>query len=290
MPELPEVETIRAGLAKRVAGRVIEKAEGGGGRLTRNNPGGVAQVRQSLTGATVIRIERRGKFMWWVLDGPDESLVVHLGMSGQVRTSSPKRQTDLHKHEHLRLTLDDGTLVHFVDPRMFGHLTLSPLETDKRGRQIPKVASHIAPDLLEFDAESDLLELASTVASRHRMIKPMLLDQSVVSGIGNIYADEGLHAAKVHGTQVGSEITEETALAVIRACGAVMTRAMQVGGTSFDSLYVDVEGNPGYFARQLSVYHREDRPCPRCGDTIRRSVIQGRAHYSCPSCQSAPGR
>ena len=229
MPELPEVETIRQGLSKRIVGRTIERAEGDGGRLTRNNPGGAAQVRDSLEGTKILGVERRGKFMWWVLDGPEESLVVHLGMSGQVRTSSPKRVTSFGKHEHLRLTLDDATLVHFVDPRMFGHLTLSPLVIDGRQRVIPKIASHIAPDLLEFDSESDLLELAGIIGSRRRMVKPMLLDQTVVSGIGNIYADEGLHASRIHGTRIGTSLDQCTALAIVRACGAVMARAVRVG-------------------------------------------------------------
>ncbi len=285
MPELPEVETIRRGLDKHLSGKRIVSVEGRGGRLVRNNPGGMVQLRDSLTNAGIKSVERRGKFMWMLLDGRAEStLVIHLGMSGQVRTAThPPAQLD--RHEHVRLTLSDGTVVRFVDPRMFGHLTLSELVEDGRGRQVPEIARHIAPDLLELRDGDDLLELAQRMHTRNRSIKTMLLDQGLVSGVGNIYADEGLFRAGIQGRSVGVSLSVKQLGSLLENTREVMTQAVAAGGTSFDTLYVDADGNPGYFERELKVYGRENEECLVCGGPIVRETIGGRSHFHCTTCQ-----
>lgn len=186
MPELPEVETIRRGIDRHLRGHQIVSVEGGGGRLVRNNPQGMVDLHAHLTNSRVTAVERRGKFMWVEFDEADSALVIHLGMSGHVRILE-ESSDELGRHEHVRLTMDDGQKASFIDPRMFGHLTISRLVEDATGRLVPEVARSIAPDPLE-DAP---LELWTTPMLRtRRFIKTVLLDQTVISGIGNIYADE----------------------------------------------------------------------------------------------------
>ena len=283
MPELPEVETVRRGLAERAVGRRVHKVMGEGGRLARHNPRGVEDLRAHLSGATITGAERRGKWLWLHLDHSNLSLVVHLGMSGQARIST-SGGTPLAKHEHLRLIFEDGTHVSFVDPRTFGHLTISPLTHDRTGRLIPAAATALAPDPLEEVAASVWTE---PMLRTRRAIKTALLDQNVISGIGNIYADEALFRARIPGRTPGRDLGEKRALGLIDVVRAVMLEALDAGGTSFDSLYVDVEGNPGYFSRSLQVYGREGEPCLECGGTIRREVLTGRSHFHCPTCQAA---
>ncbi len=290
MPELPEVETIRRGLNSRIVGRRIEQVYGLGGRLVRNNPGGIEQVSSALAGASILGVERRGKFMWWVLDGPADSFVVHLGMSGQVRTTTPDGDVPRPpaRHEHLRLLLDNGELISFVDPRMFGQLTVSDLSRDASGRMVPTAVHHIAPDPLELESDEQVTVLARLLHGKDRSVKTMLLDQGLVSGIGNIYADEGLFLAGLHGERAGSKVPVKVLREVLDGCRVVMEQAVEVGGTSFDALYVDVEGNPGYFERQLHVYGREGAACRVCGTEIQRLTVQGRSHFFCPACQRRP--
>lgn len=285
MPELPEVETIRRGLDKHLVGKTIVSVRGQGGRLIRNNPGGMLQLKASLTGARIDSVGRRGKFMWMLLDGPAEpALVIHLGMSGQVRTASepPER---LERHEHVRLTLSGGVAARFVDPRMFGHLTLSEVITDPRERLIPEITRHIAPDLLELQTGPDLLPLAERLHTSKRPIKTMLLDQSLVSGIGNIYADEGLFRSRIQGRSSGSSLSIDRLLELLENTRDVMVQAVAAGGTSFDTLYVDADGNPGYFEHELRVYGREGEECLICGGPIVRQTIGGRSHFYCATCQ-----
>lgn len=285
MPELPEVETIRRGLVKHLAGQRIVSVEGDGGRLVRNNPGGMAQLRSSLTGATILDVQRRGKFMWMVIDGPAEpAFVIHLGMSGQVRTATDAPQ-ELDRHEHLRLMLSTGVAARFVDPRMFGHLTMSQLVPSVDGRMVPEIALHISPDLLEIQSEDSLVQLADRMHQKSRPIKVMLLDQALVSGIGNIYADEGLFRSGIHGSRLGTDLGDDQILEVLRGTRQVMKEAVAAGGTSFDTLYVDADGNPGYFERELRVYGRSGQECLVCGREISRDVIGGRSHFFCGSCQ-----
>ncbi len=284
LPELPEVETIRQGLAKRVVNHRIEQVLGTGSRLVRNNPQGMADLHAHLGGARVAAVSRRGKFMWMEFEESDFALVIHLGMSGQVRVRR-RLPAEPGRHEHVRLLLDDGTAVSFVDPRTFGHLTISRLHEDVTGRHVPETMRAVAPDPFE-DVPREIF--TSALAKTRRHVKTALLDQSVVSGIGNIYADEALFRARFHGTVRSADLAQEDAATVIDAARLVMGRALQVGGTSFDALYVDTEGNPGYFERSLRVYGRVGRPCRDCGTTIAREVVGGRSHFFCPQCQPVP--
>lgn len=288
MPELPEVETIRRGLAEHLTGRTVETVEGEGSRLVRNNPGGLTQLKTALLGARIKSVERRGKFMWLVLDGPaEEAMVIHLGMSGQVRTARRPRK-ELDRHEHLRLRLSDGSYVRFFDVRMFGHLTVTELGQDPTGRWVPSLALHIAPDLLELKDRAAILALAQRFEKSQRAVKTMLLDQRLTSGVGNIYADEALFRTRTHGAKTGKDLGAQKLTEVLVAARDVMGQAVKAGGTSFDELYVDVDGNPGYFERELRVYGRKGRACRDCGTPIARLVIGGRSHFFCPTCQPEP--
>lgn len=282
MPELPEVETVRRGLATHLEGATITSVDGVGGRLVRHNPGGMADLKSALSGTQISGAQRRGKYMWLTFTDRDYALVIHLGMSGQVRVNvrAPKQ---LARHEHVRLSLEGGKRVRFIDPRTFGHLTVSPLQVDRLGRTIPAAAAKLAPDPLEDASAKTWTE---PMRRTRRPIKTVLLDQSVISGIGNIYADEALFQVSINGREPGVSLSEATANSVVDAARAVMTAALAQGGTSFDSLYVDTEGNPGYFSRRLQVYQRAGRACPRCGDLIERTVIAGRSHFFCPTCQA----
>lgn len=284
VPELPEVETIRRGLHTHLVGQEIVSVEGTGGRLVRNNPQGLTDLEAHLPGARVSGVSRRGKFMWLDLERRDVSLVIHLGMSGQVRVDKnpPSR---LARHEHLRLTLSNGHGVRFIDPRTFGQLTISMLTVDPLGRRIPVVASGLAPDPLE---DAPISTWIQPILRTRRPIKTVLLDQTVISGIGNIYADEALFRAGVSGFVPGNSLSDAGATSIVEGAREVMEAALRKGGTSFDSLYVDAEGNPGYFSRRLQVYKRAGKGCPTCGAPIRREVISGRSHFFCPVCQAPP--
>lgn len=281
MPELPEVETIRLGLEKHLVGKRIRSVEGAGGRLVRNNPQGVSDVVGLVTHRTIEAINRRGKFLWLTFPDCDQAFVVHLGMSGQVLYHQ-QRPTHLLPHEHLRFVLDAGGAVSFVDQRTFGHLTVSDLTTDELGRSIPHSSRHIAPDIFERDDYSSLLPRLRKV---NRPIKTVLLDQHIVSGLGNIYADEALFRAGIRGHHLASSLSEDEVQDIYRNARLVMTEAIEAGGTSFDELYVDADGNAGYFARELLVYGRQGLPCPRCGAPIRKVSLQGRSHHYCKVCQ-----
>lgn len=284
MPELPEVETVRAGLAPRIEGRSIRQVVGKSGRMFRKNPGGFKQAQLTLSAAGITGVHRRGKFMWLTLGGEEEgdlAFVIHLGMSGQVHWQSPASAgPGQAKHEHLWVELSDRSGISFVDQRTFGHLTVSPL-TRSGMRLVPELMAHIAPDPLEEDFSWETVTRRG--ANSQRKIKTLLLDQELVSGIGNIYADEALHMAGLAGHLPGGELSAEDWHVLLEAAKKVLLRALKAGGTSFDALYVDVEGNPGYFARSLAVYGRAGRPCRKCGTRIERVRIDGRSHYFCPA-------
>lgn len=307
MPELPEVEVVRRGLEPRTVGRTIEAVEILDARIIRRQVGGADRLRGALVGSRLTAVVRRGKFLWWRLadeHGEDtgEALMGHLGMSGQlrVRTDGPLSApaasegpaSDPHRHRRLTLHLDDGTAIDLIDQRLFGGLWTSPLEPVADGAPaglgspdalIPGGAAAIARDLL--DPAADLPELARAIRRRRAPVKSLLLAQDVVSGIGNIYADEALWAARTRHDTPGEALSQRKALELLRAAGDVMERALEVGGTSFDALYVNVDGRSGYFARSLAAYGREGVPCERCGTTIRRVVFGGRSSHFCPRCQ-----
>lgn len=283
VPELPEVETIRAGIADHAVDKTITDVVGADSRLFRNNPRGLATLTDELPGLTISAVQRRGKVMWLTFNDIPDVLVVHLGMSGQVHVAQEDTgERALKKHEHARIILDGGYTLSFIDPRMFGHLTLSQTVVDEGGRTIPAVIGHIALDPFE---KADLSPIAVRFSRTRRAVKTVLLDQEMVSGIGNIYADEALHAAKIHGSTPAKDLTAGEAEKILKAAREVMARALKAGGTSFDQYYVDTEGNPGYFERALTVYGRHGKACRECGQTIVRTTLSGRSHFFCPQCQ-----
>lgn len=229
-----------------------------------------------MAGATITETARRGKYLWLVLDGED-ALLAHLGMSGQMLITSPDFPVAAHERALFTFT-DGGHDLRFDDQRTFGHLMY-----DEGGAALPSPIAHIARD--PFDPEFDQPAAVARIKSKRTGIKRVLLDQTVVSGIGNIYADEALWAAKVHGEVASSSLSKPRISALIDAARDVMDAALAQGGTSFDSLYVDVAGSSGYFARSLNAYGVAGQPCTRCGTPIVREKFMNRSSYSCPVCQ-----
>jgi len=285
VPELPEVEVVRRGLARWVAGRTIDNVEVLLPRSVRRHLGGPVDFADLLVGRTVTGVERRGKFLWLPLDD-DDAVLAHLGMSGQL-LMQPSDESD-EKHLRVRIRFaDDGRELRFVDQRTFGGLQVQTLGPDLfTGRVVPESAAHIAPDPLE--AVFDVRRLAAALRRRRTGIKRALLDQSLVSGIGNIYADEALWRARMHYARPTSAFTTAQVGTLIGHATDVMQQALAQGGTSFDSLYVDVNGSSGYFERSLEVYGREDEPCRRCGRPIVREPFMNRSSFRCPTCQRVP--
>lgn len=280
MPELPEVEVVRRGLQAHIAGRTITAVQVRHPRAVRRHEPGAADLTARLIGADITGTDRRGKYLWLTL-GPEVALVVHLGMSGQMLLGP------LDRTEHLRIaaTLDDGTALSFVDQRTFGGWQLADL-VSVDGSTVPGPVAHIARDPLDprFDRDA----VVTVLRRKHSEIKRQLLDQTVVSGIGNIYADEALWRAGVNGARVAEKLTRRQLGDVLDAAAEVMREALGQGGTSFDSLYVNVNGQSGYFDRSLNVYGRESHNCRRCGAVIRRDKFMNRSSFSCPRCQPRP--
>ena len=296
MPELPEVEVVRRGLHDHVVGRRIETAHFFGARVTRSHLPGPVDLADRLHANVVRAAQRRGKYLWLALEAPDghlQGLIIHLGMSGQllVEAASAPRQTHLHATFDFA---DGGPQLRFVDQRTFGGMALADLVPDPsavlaaapRSWGVPEAITHIAPDPLEpaFDQRAVIARLKS----RHTAIKRSLLDQGLLSGIGNIYADEALWRAEVHGHREAATMSKPALGRLIDQARDVMLEALGQGGTSFDALYVNVNGASGYFERSLNAYGREGRPCPRCGTPIRREAFMNRSSYSCPRCQPRP--
>lgn len=272
MPELPEVEVVRRGLAGHLTGRRIDAVQILHPRPVRSHPAGVEGMKAHLQGRTIDAVRRRGKYMWLVLDA--DALVVHLGMSGQFRINAPN--DELVRNTRALFTLDDGRQLRFVDQRMFGGLEWVP---DTAECPVP----HIALD--PFDAAFDAGEVARRMRARRTTVKRALLDQRLVSGIGNIYADESLWRAKLHFDHPTERLTQRRAVEVLGHAHDVMTDALAAGGTSFDALYVNVNGESGYFSRSLDAYGREGLPCHRCGSPMVRRQFANRSSFLCPKCQ-----
>lgn len=276
MPELPEVEVVRLGLDEHVVGRAVTAVEVLDPRSVRRHGPGPSDFAARLVGRRVDAARRRGKYLWLVLDD-GSSVLTHLGMSGQALICDPDAATP----RHLRITvdLDDGRQLRFVDQRIFGGMAVS--DTDP-----PTEIAHIAPDPL--DPGFDVARVVSLMRRRRTGVKRALLDQTLVSGVGNIYADEALWRARLHYARStrGLRIAEATEL--IRHVHDVMTEALAQGGTSFDALYVNVNGQSGYFDRSLNAYGREGDPCDRCGAMIVREPFMNRSSYRCPACQPRP--
>ena len=276
MPDLPEVEVVRRGLDDHVRGRTIATGVIRHPRAIRRHVAGPENLAARMIGATVTGTARRGKYLWLILDERD-ALLMHLGMSGQVLITSPEAAVAAHERARFTFT-DGGSDLRFDDQRTFGHLMY-----EEDGAVLPSPIAHIARD--PFDPQFDQAATIARIKTRPAGIKRVLLDQTLVSGIGNIYADEALWAVKVHGETAASSLTEPRISAVIDAAREVMAAALAQGGTSFDSLYVDVAGSSGYFSRSLSVYGLAGHPCTRCGTPIVREQFMNRSSRLCPVCQ-----
>ncbi|HEX6917149.1 MAG TPA: bifunctional DNA-formamidopyrimidine glycosylase/DNA-(apurinic or apyrimidinic site) lyase [Phycicoccus sp.] len=282
MPELPEVEVVRRGLADHVLGRTVVDVELRGHRVARRHVAGPQDLTDRLAGRRIDAVRRRGKYLWWDLED-DLGLLLHLGMSGQLLVEDPAAPDEKHLHARFRFA-DGGTELRFVDQRTFGGLALADLAPD--GTPLP--IAHIAPDLLE--PAFDRAGVVRRMKGKDSAVKRVLLDQTVVSGIGNIYADEALWRAGVHGERPASALSRPRLGAVLDHAADVMREALDQGGTSFDALYVNVNGASGYFDRSLAAYGQAGRPCPRCGTAIRREAFMNRSSFSCPRCQPRPRR
>ncbi|MDA2893011.1 bifunctional DNA-formamidopyrimidine glycosylase/DNA-(apurinic or apyrimidinic site) lyase [Mycolicibacterium sp. BiH015] len=280
MPELPEVEVVRRGLAAHVTDKTITAVRVHHPRAVRRHEAGPADLTARLLDATITGTGRRGKYLWLTLSD-QSALVVHLGMSGQMLLG------EVPNENHLRIAalLDDGTTLSFVDQRTFGGWMLADL-VDVDGTEVPTPVAHIARDPL--DPLFDRNRVVDVLRRKHSEIKRQLLDQTVVSGIGNIYADESLWRAKINGARLASGISKAKLAALLDAAADVMTDALGQGGTSFDSLYVNVNGESGYFDRSLDAYGREGEPCRRCGAIMRRDKFMNRSSFYCPRCQPRP--
>jgi formamidopyrimidine-DNA glycosylase len=248
-------------------------------RPVRRHITGPADFRAALEGRGILAARRRGKYLWLPLDNGD-AILGHLGMSGQMLVQPP--DTPDERHLRVRFTFeDDGPELRFVDQRMFGGLAVS-----RGGAELPPEIAHIARD--PMDPHFDDAAFVAKVRKRSSAVKRILLDQTVVSGIGNIYADEALWRSELHGERLGTKLKRAQLERLLAGVRAVMTAALANGGTSFDALYVNVNGQSGYFERSLEVYGQEGRPCSRCGTAVSRVHFMNRSSYFCPGCQPRP--
>ena len=337
MPELPEVETVRAGIERHVVGRAVATAQVLNPRAVRRDLAGPEGFAAAMAGRTFLRAERRGKYLWFALDDraaarpmaesaivsgtqpsgifrgdtplpggnppgppspypPTEALLAHLGMSGQLLVGDPDRPLSPHVRARFTFT-DGGPDLRFTDQRTFGHLMMVPFAIAHTShddhadtavaagpaRLVPVPIAHIAPDPLEAAFDPD--DFTARLRRKKTQVKRALLDQSLVSGIGNIYADEALWRARLHWAQPTDTLRKAEVSRLLEAVREVLTEALKAGGTSFDALYVNVNGESGYFDRSLNAYGREGEPCTRCAAPIRRDAFMNRSSYSCPRCQ-----
>ena len=288
---------MRRGLQRWVSGRTVSAVTVLHPRPVRRHLPGLDDFAARLRGTRVRDVVRRGKFLWLELDS-GEALLAHLGMSGQLLVGA----VDAPAPRHLRVTVDfddGGPQLRFVDQRMFGGLAVVPLVATPDGLPggtggqgapsdllIPAEVAHIARDPL--DPHLDDEALVARIRRRRTGLKRALLDQTLVSGVGNIYADEALWRARLHFARPTDTLSRPSARALLARAREVMTDALAQGGTSFDALYVNVNGESGYFDRSLSVYGQQGRPCPRCGTLVRRDPFMNRSSFTCPRCQPRP--
>lgn len=312
MPELPEVEVVRRGVERWATRRTIQRVTVHDVRSLRRHAPGPEAFEAQLTGATLQTPQRRGKFLWIPLAPPvfpatpsdtrttsapgaeSTALMIHLGMSGQVLIEA----ADAPPEKHLKVTLDLSSehddagqalpsQLRFVDQRIFGGMQLSALVEGPDGRAVPAAAGHIAPDPLEDLVSGEWF--FRTLRRRRSGLKRSLLDQTVISGVGNIYADEALWMSRLHYARRTETVTRAQAARLLEALRTVMFAALEAGGTSFDALYVNVNGASGYFDRSLNAYGQAGQPCRRChSGVISREKFMGRSSYWCPVCQPRP--
>ncbi|MFI2704494.1 bifunctional DNA-formamidopyrimidine glycosylase/DNA-(apurinic or apyrimidinic site) lyase [Cellulosimicrobium composti] len=312
MPELPEVETVRDGLARHVLGTRVVDVEVLRDYSVRRHESGSAGFRDQLLGQRLDAAVRRGKFLWLPLvpataddapdTGPAAALLAHLGMSGQLLVRSGPGLAERSPHLRVRILLEpDGVgpagalALDFVDQRTFGHFSVQDLVPTPDGAPgglgsdlpaVPAPVAHIGRDLLDPALRRD--DVVAAIRRRRTGVKRALLDQTVVSGVGNIYADEALWRARLHYARATDTLRRPEAHRLLDAAADVMSEALAQGGTSFDALYVNVNGQSGYFSRSLAVYGQEGEPCPRCGTPVRRDEFMNRSSYTCPHCQPRP--
>jgi formamidopyrimidine-DNA glycosylase len=281
VPELPEVETVRRGLAKWVTGRTISTVEVLHPRSIRRHVAGPLDFVGQLIGRTVLDVSRRGKYFWFPLDD-GSALFGHLGMSGQLLVQPATAPDELHLRVRFTFT-DGGPEMRFVDQRTFGGLAVSP-----GGAVLPAELAHIALDPIDpLFVDEDFV---TAIRRRRTGVKRALLDQTLISGVGNIYADESLWRSRLHWARPTDTLTRPAARELLGHVRDVLTAAIGAGGTSFDSLYVNVNGESGYFDRVLAVYGREGLACSRCGSPVRRDPFMNRSSFTCPKCQPRPRR
>jgi formamidopyrimidine-DNA glycosylase len=286
VPELPEVEVVRRGLEAHVVGRTIASVQVLHPRPVRRHLAGAEDFAALTTGRVVLGAARRGKYLWLPLDSGD-AVLAHLGMSGQMLVQPVGAPDERHLRVRFALRPLDGPVdgsageLRFVDQRMFGGLSVSP-----GGADLPPEIAHIARDPMDplFDEDA----FVATVRRRGSGIKRILLDQTVISGVGNIYADEALWRSRLHGDRLGARLRPVEVRRLLSDVREVMGAALLEGGTSFDALYVNVNGQSGYFDRSLQAYGQEGLPCARCGTPIVRTAFMNRSSYHCPRCQPRP--
>ena len=277
MPELPEVETVRRGLEPWVVGKKIKKIEvvhKGGNRSNTFAP------FSAVEGAKVRNMRRRGKFLWFEVNR-NLGLVAHLGMSGQFIIQERKAPDE----KHLRVRIDCGDRrreLRFIDQRTFGWVAIDQL-VQEEGLEIPTSFARIARDI--FDSQFDREKVIERIMKKRSPIKPVLLDQSVMSGVGNIYADEALWLAAIHPERLANTLKRSEVEDLLSSVKEVMSAALKQGGTSFDDLYINVNGESGYFDVELEAYAQDGEPCSRCGTEIRRIAFGNRSSHFCPRCQ-----
>jgi formamidopyrimidine-DNA glycosylase len=318
VPELPEVEVVRAGLEPAVSGARVLHVDVVDDRALTRHDGPAEDFADRLTGRTIAAAVRRGKFLWMPLqperegDRP-EALVAHLGMSGQILLG---RGRPAAKHRRVLIDVQPAGTdrsgapeppveLEFVDQRTFGSMAIDAMVPTIDGapagfggqvdaidpdavwrRWVPGQVSHIARDPLDPAFDDD--RFTAMARKRSSGIKRVLLDQGVVSGIGNIYADESLWAAKLHYDRAADRLTRADLRRLLDEVRAILRRALEDGGTSFDAQYVNVNGQSGYFSQRLNVYGQQGKPCPRCGTTIVREAFMNRSSHICPVCQPRP--
>ena len=296
MPELPEVETVRAGLASKIIGARVVDDSISDARSLKLHVLGPKHFVDELLGQCLLAVVRRGKFLWLPLSD-SRALVGHLGMSGQMLLRDKGHDSDPQTRVVLSVESQSGQPleIRFVDQRIFGSLAIEDLVPTSDGApggfspespvgsSIPAVVAHIARDLLDQHFNSD--SVVDKMQARSSGIKRVLLDQNLLSGIGNIYADESLWLAQLHYDQPTNSIAPEKLTKLISIATGVLERAVIQGGTSFDEQYKNVNGDSGYFAQSLNAYGQAGKPCPRCGEEIKRVAWANRGSHFCPNCQ-----
>ena len=283
MPELPEVEVVRRGLEAHLLNKTIANVKVRNKRTLRNFDKSIKTFEKTLLGSTIKTVERRGKFLWLTFKASNEVLSAHLGMSGQMLLIKKSEKASKHSRVVIEFKKYKNAL-HFMDQRTFGWMNLEELTQAEDERLVPESAQHIACDI--FEKSFDLDQTVKNIKKRKTGIKQALLNQEIVAGIGNIYADEALWESKTHWSIVCEDLSEEKIAEILKSARKVMKKALKKGGTSFDDLYIDVNGESGYFENDLKAYGREGERCYRCEFKMEKEAFSSnRSSTICPNCQ-----